>query len=92
MTVLEFERTPEIASASAVSGSRLEKIWETDPGIAGWLSTVDHKAIGKRYMVTSFVFLLLGGLEAVVMRVQLAQPNSLCSRRSNTTSCSRRTA
>ena len=74
MTVLEFERTPEIASASAVSGSRLEKIWETDPGIAGWLSTVDHKEIGKRYIVTALIFLLLGGLQALVMRVQLARP------------------
>ena len=73
MTVLEFERTPEIASAS-VAGSRLEKIWETDPGIAGWLSTVDHKEIGMRYIVTALIFLLLGGLQALVMRVQLARP------------------
>jgi len=51
---------------------RLEGIWETKPGLYGVLGTVDHKTIGKRYLVTAFVFLLLGGLEAAVMRVQLA--------------------
>ena len=41
----------------------------------GWLSTVDHKEYGKRYIVTAFAFLLLGGIEALVMRIQLAGPN-----------------
>src|SRR5205085_11797689 len=31
--------------------------------------------IGKRYLVTAFVFLLIGGLEAALMRAQLARPN-----------------
>jgi cytochrome c oxidase subunit I len=54
---------------------RLHDIWETRPGVFGWLSSVDHKEIGLRYLVTSFFFLLVGGIEAAVMRVQLAQPN-----------------
>jgi cytochrome c oxidase subunit 1/cytochrome c oxidase subunit I+III len=54
---------------------RLKAIWETRPGWRGWLSTVDHKTIGLRYLVTSFIFLVIGGIEALVMRVQLAQPN-----------------
>ena len=45
------------------------------PGIAGWFSTVDHKEIGIRYIVTAFVFLVVGGLEALVMRLQLARPD-----------------
>ncbi len=53
--------------------SRLEAIWDTKPGLLGWLSTVDHKLIGKRYLVTAFLFLVVGGLEAAVMRLQLAQ-------------------
>jgi heme/copper-type cytochrome/quinol oxidase subunit 1 len=53
----------------------LEQIWEGKPGIGGWLSTVDHKEIGKRYIVTAFIFLIIGGLEALLMRVQLARPN-----------------
>ena len=44
-------------------------------GILGWLSTVDHKRIGVLYGVSSFVFFLLGGLEALLIRAQLATPN-----------------
>jgi cytochrome c oxidase subunit I len=55
-------------------GARLERIWKTDPGVKGFFASVDHKEIGKRYIVTAFVFLVLGGLEALVMRVQLAGP------------------
>ena len=36
---------------------------------------MDHKKIGKRYLATAFLFLLLGGLEAAVMRAQLARPD-----------------
>ena len=32
------------------------------PGLWGWLTTVDHKAIGRRYVVTALIFLFLGGL------------------------------
>ena len=54
---------------------KLLGIWETAPGLYGWLATVDHKVIGIRYMCTAFFFLIIGGIEALVMRVQLAQPN-----------------
>jgi cytochrome c oxidase subunit I len=50
---------------------RLTRIWETPPGLLGTLSTVDHKTIGKRYLVTAIIFLILGGLEALYIRVQL---------------------
>jgi len=54
---------------------KLRAIWETPPGLYGILGTVDHKQIGKRYLVTAFAFLLLGGLEAAAMRAQLAGPD-----------------
>jgi cytochrome c oxidase subunit 1/cytochrome c oxidase subunit I+III len=50
-------------------------MWESEPGLRGWLSTVDHKEIGVMYLVTAFAFLVVGGLEALVMRVQLTGPN-----------------
>lgn len=53
---------------------KLLEIWETAPGLFGWLATVDHKTIGIRYLCTAFFFLVLGGVEALLMRVQLAQP------------------
>ncbi len=54
----------------------LEETWGQPPGLWNWLRSVDHKSIGKRYIVTAFVFLLLGGIEAGVIRVQLARPES----------------
>jgi cytochrome c oxidase subunit 1/cytochrome c oxidase subunit I+III len=71
----EDARVPRLATIEGGEpGERLERMWETEPGLKGWLSSVDHKEIGQRYMVTALVFLLLGGLEALVMRAQLAGP------------------
>ena len=53
---------------------RLTELWETPKTLKGWLSTVDHKEIGKRYIVTAMIFLLIGGVEALIMRIQLARP------------------
>ena len=39
-----------------------------------WVTTVDHKRIGILYGVTAFIFFLLGGVEALMLRVQLARP------------------
>ena len=44
-------------------------------GVWSWITTVDHKRIGILYGISAFVFFLIGGIEALVMRVQLAQPN-----------------
>jgi cytochrome c oxidase subunit 1 len=41
-----------------------------------WLTTTDHKKIGIMYLVLTFVFFLLGGVEALLMRVQLGVPNN----------------
>src|SRR5207253_772132 len=40
-----------------------------------WLTTTDHKRIGLLYFFTAFAFFLIGGIEALVIRAQLAQPN-----------------
>ena len=42
--------------------------------IVSWASTTDHKVIGNLYMVTSFVFFLIGGVMALAIRAELAQP------------------
>jgi cytochrome c oxidase subunit 1 len=44
-------------------------------GLWSWITTVDHKRIAILYFCTSFVFFLVGGLEAFVIRLQLAGPN-----------------
>ena len=56
--------------------TRLTDLWETPHTWLGWLSTVDHKTLGKRYIYTAFAFFLLGGVEAAVMRAQLARPDA----------------
>jgi cytochrome c oxidase subunit I len=43
-------------------------------GLLRWLTSTDHKTIGISYMVTAFVFFLAGGVLALLIRAQLAQP------------------
>ena len=52
----------------------LERVWDRPPTFAGTLSAVNHRAIGTRYMVTAAVFFVLAGIQALVIRTQLAQP------------------
>ena len=43
-------------------------------GVWSWITTVDHKRIGVLYGVTAFFFFLLAGIEALMLRTQLARP------------------
>lgn len=45
-------------------------------GWRDWVSTIDHKKIGILYAVTSLVFFLIGGLEAILIRIQLVKPEN----------------
>jgi cytochrome c oxidase subunit I len=74
MRQLDF-RTPLIGVDSVDHEARLLRLWTTSPGLKGFFTSVDHKQIGIRYIVTAFIFLALGGIEALVMRLQLAGPN-----------------
>ena len=40
-----------------------------------WVTTTDHKKIGIMYLVLTFVFFCLGGVEALMMRLQLSVPS-----------------
>ena len=42
-------------------------------GVWSWITTIDHKRIGILYGVTALFFFLVGGLEALVIRLQLSQ-------------------
>lgn len=48
----------------------------SETGLWSWITTVDHKRIGIMYGVTAFFFFLVGGVEALLVRVQLAVPNN----------------
>jgi cytochrome c oxidase subunit I+III len=56
--------------------SRMERIWSRPPGLLGWLVSTNHKDIGRRYIITAFIFFLLGGILAALMRTQLAAPEN----------------
>ncbi|HYM81316.1 MAG TPA: cytochrome c oxidase subunit I [Candidatus Limnocylindria bacterium] len=49
---------------------------EAGTGLWSWITTVDHKRIGVLYGVTSFLFFLVGGIEALIIRIQLTSPDS----------------
>jgi cytochrome c oxidase subunit 1 len=67
MAVTALPRTRQIAILSRP---------QTKSGLIGWLTTVDHKRIGILYGVTAFAFLLIGGVEALLIRLQLARPGA----------------
>ena len=55
---------------------KLAETWSNPPGFIGWLSSVDHKDIGRRYVITALIFLALAGALAIVMRLQLSKPDN----------------
>lgn len=55
---------------------RLLQLWERPHTLWGWFASVDHKEIGIRYLVTAFLFLCIGGVEALLIRTQLARPEA----------------
>jgi cytochrome c oxidase subunit I+III len=63
----EQDGTPQLEA-------RLKSAWGNPlKGLRGTLSEVDHQVIGKRFLLTAFAFFLLGGIEALLMRLQLAR-------------------
>ncbi|HEV8309059.1 MAG TPA: cytochrome c oxidase subunit I [Methylomirabilota bacterium] len=54
----------------------LARTWASPPGIRGWFTTVHHRTIGLRYIATALVFFTAGGVEALLMRLQLARPEN----------------
>ena len=68
--------TASPTAVQAAEHAALERAWAEKPGLWGFLTSVDPKVIGRRYVVTGLVFLVLGGLLAAAMRAQLARPES----------------
>jgi len=77
---LAAERKKIVRDGPKLTGAKLEatleRTWKRPPGILGWLATVDHKEIGRRYIVTALIFLALGGVLSLFMRLQLARPDN----------------
>jgi cytochrome c oxidase subunit I+III len=58
------------------SAAALDRAWRAPAGIIGWLGAVNHKPVGARFVATAIFFFLLGGLDSLVLRSQLAVPQN----------------
>src|SRR5687768_1540676 len=65
-----------IGPVSAEERAALDRAWSAPPGVLGALSTIDHKTIGRRFILTALGFFAAGGILAALMRLQLARPES----------------
>ena len=61
-------------AATAVATPRVKTSGPQVSGILDYLSTVDHKKIGIMYLYATFTFFLIGGILALLVRLQLASP------------------
>ncbi len=69
VTTAPSRPVPQI-TAEQVTFPRRTKRW------VDWITTTDHKKIGIMYLVLTFVFFILGGVEALLMRAQLGEPGN----------------
>lgn len=59
----------------AQPGAMVQPVTHPATGLWSWITTIDHKRIGVLYGSTAFFFLLVGGIEALLIRAQLARPD-----------------
>jgi cytochrome c oxidase subunit I len=72
---MSLSTAPDMAGDAPAPLSAPAAAHEEEGGLFGWVATVDHKRIGILYLVTSLFFFAVGGLEALLIRLQLARPN-----------------
>jgi cytochrome c oxidase subunit 1 len=63
-----------MATATATAPTTSQKKQSKGRILVDWLTTTDHKKIGYLYLITSFIYFLIGGVMALVIRAQLAAP------------------
>jgi cytochrome c oxidase subunit I len=68
--------TQEITAPVAVPQVAARGVERERTGWTSWVTTTDHKRIGIMYLVLTFVFFMLGGTEALLIRLQLSQANN----------------
>jgi cytochrome c oxidase subunit I len=64
------------AITAPVPQARFAARWDKNRGVLGWITTVDHKKIAIMYLYTTFFFFLVGGVMALLVRIQLAEPQN----------------
>src|ERR1041385_8100876 len=66
----------DLAEAMRRERQELERTWARPRGVRGWFTDTASKAIALSYIVTAFIFFLVGGIEAALMRIQLSRPEN----------------
>jgi cytochrome c oxidase subunit 1 len=66
----------ELSDEEVALHEELKETWHGGDGLWAWLRSTSHASIAKRYIATAFLFFLLGGLEAGLMRLQLSRPEN----------------
>jgi cytochrome c oxidase subunit I+III len=62
--------------APDVVEAKLRDIWSDGKGFWSWVSSSDHHSLAKRYIITTILMLVAGGINALIMRTQLAVPDA----------------
>ena len=52
------------------------RVWSAPPGMLGWIREINNIPIATRYMATAFLFFLVGGVQALLLRIQLGTPEN----------------
>ena len=68
-------RSPLVDYAPPADPGLLRRPVESEKGVWSWITTVDHKRLGIMYGAASLIFFVIGGIEALLIRLQLAAPN-----------------
>ena len=76
MKPLVVEEVEISEERDALLHRELDITWKRRPGLIGWIESTNHKDIARRYVITAFVFFLLAGILALLMRIQLAFPEN----------------
>jgi cytochrome c oxidase subunit 1 len=68
--VTTYEQAQRVSTAARPRKKTLGAV------VVDWVTTTDHKKIGVLYVITSFIFFMVGGLMALIMRAELARPGN----------------
>ncbi|HVP03853.1 MAG TPA: cytochrome c oxidase subunit I [Solirubrobacteraceae bacterium] len=73
MTTTQIAPSPSVTAVPEIVAHDVRR---EGTGWISWLTTTDHKRIGIMYMVASWIFLIIGGVEALLIRLQLGQADN----------------
>lgn len=61
---------------SALHLEKLSETWQVGRGFRRWFTRVDHRSMGRRFIITAFALFLIAGIQAMLIRIQLAVPGN----------------